>query len=115
LHFSNIVIKEKQTCNDLVDSARAHIQSACKKIQDRQDKVFSFAAKGDFEETYFTPDLVELKYDFDAIEMAENRWKEVGQHFGSDKLIDKISNTDGKSAVNVLIEVTYCLILKSLL
>ena len=69
--------------------------------------MFSFVAKGDFEETYFARDLVQLKYDFDTVGSAENRWKEVGQHFGSDELIDKISNTEGKSAVNVLIEVTY--------
>ena len=107
MHFSNIVIKEKQTCIDLVDSARVHIRSACKKIQDRQYEVFSFAAKGDFEETYFARDLVQLKYDFDAVGMAENQWKEVGQHFGTDELIDKISNTDGKSPVNILLEVAY--------
>ena len=74
--------------------------------------MFKSGGSGDFENGYFDPELVKLKYRYKdrdndrSIGDADGRWMEDGQHFGCGDLLSQLSeNTNNKSASNFLIEV----------
>ena len=90
----------------MIESAREHIRHLCRQLLEQRKNVFKSGGSGDFENGYFDPDLVKLKYDERSISLADSRWMEDGQHFGCVNLLSQLSeNTNNTSASNFLIEV----------
>src|ERR1700733_14338812 len=91
---------------DMIESARKHIRHLFLQLLEQRKNVFKSGGSGDFENGYFDPELVKLKYDCRSIGGADGPWTEDGQHFGCENLLSQLSeSTNNTSASNFLIEV----------
>lgn len=90
-----------------MESARDNIRYWCNIAQNKRKQVFTFGGEGDFEDNnYIQPDLVALKCDEVGAQRAnDERWTEVGEHFGCEELVEQITNDNNKLPANYLIEV----------
>jgi hypothetical protein len=88
----------------MIECARKNILCLCDELHKTRNNVFNTCGSGDFESTYFTPDLVHLQYNNRTFDGSDGCWNKVGEVFGHKELIDEIT-TNNKKRRNILLSV----------